>query len=237
MKGRDIGFAGSPVIFRHRSCGQLVAAVNKDGFIYVWRATKVAAGTLFRLRLSNPTNAAPLLSQPAYSGLTGAIYVATPGRLVRVDVTRRCRGRVTWGKRVGNGLFNGSPTIAGDTVWLAENAIGGSSLLGFDARTGVNRFRAKLGGPTYVAPTVVGDRIFLPNYNGGVQGFVLDSARARTVGTDRAPCPSTVASPTDCTAGRAVRTASTRATTEGARGAWSIRATRFASPACRRRQG
>ena len=189
MKGRDIGFAGSPVIFRHRYCGQLVAAVNKDGFIYVWRATKVAAGTLFRLRLSSPTNAAPLLSQPAYSGLTGAVYVATPGRLVRVDVTRRCRGRVTWGKRVGNGLFNGSPTIAGNTVWLAENANGGSSLLGFDARTGVNRFRAKLGGPTYVAPTVVGDRIYLPSYNGGVQGFVLDSARARTVGTDESPLP------------------------------------------------
>ena len=38
MKGRDIGFVGSPVIFRHRFCGQLVAAVNKDGFLYVWRA-------------------------------------------------------------------------------------------------------------------------------------------------------------------------------------------------------
>ena len=189
MKGRDIGFAGSPVIFRHRFCGQLVAAVNKDGYVYVWRAEKVAAGTLFRLRLSNPTLAAPLLSQPAYSPLTGAVYVATPGRLVRVDVTRRCKGRLTWGKRVGSGLFNGSPTIAGNTVWLAENAIGGSSLLGFDARSGRNRFRARLGGPTYVAPTVVGDRIYLPNYNGGVQGFVLDWGRSRIVGADETPLP------------------------------------------------
>jgi hypothetical protein len=189
MKGRDIGFAGSPVIFRHASCGQLVAAINKDGFIYVWRATRVAAGTLFRLRLSNPTHAAPLLSQPAYSPLTGAVYVATPGRLVRVDVTRRCKGRLTWGKRVGSGLFNGSPTIAGNTVWLAENAIGGSSLLGFDARTGANRYRSRLAGATYVAPTVVGDRIYLPTYIGGVQGFVLDSGRARLVGSDETPLP------------------------------------------------
>jgi hypothetical protein len=187
MKGRDIGFAGSPVIFRHRFCGQLVAAVNKDGFIYVWSAPSVAAGTLFRLRLSNPTNAAPLLSQPAYSPLTGAIYVATPGRLVRVDVDRRCKGRVTWGKRVGSGLFNGSPTIAGNTVWLAENSIEGSALLGFDARSGANRYRSRLAGATYVAPTVVGDRIYVPTYIGGVQGFVLDSGRARTVGADWTP--------------------------------------------------
>jgi DNA-binding beta-propeller fold protein YncE len=189
MKGRDLGFAGSPVIFRHRFCGQLVAAINKDGFIYVWRAPRVRAGTLFRLRLSNPTHAAPLLSQPAYSPLTGAIYVATPGRLVRVDVNRRCKGRVTWGKRVGSGLFNGSPTIAGNTVWLAENAIGGSALLGYDARTGANRYRSRLAGPTYVAPTVVGDRIYLPTYIGGVQGFVLDSGRARIVGTEETPLP------------------------------------------------
>jgi outer membrane protein assembly factor BamB len=189
MRGRDIGFAGSPVLFRHVSCGDLVAAVNKDGFIYVWRSTNVAAGTLFRLRLSNPTQAAPLLSQPAYSARTGAIYVATPGRLVRVDVDRRCKGRVNWGRRVGSGLFNGSPTIAGNTVWLAENAIGGSSLLGFDARTGRNRLRIALGGPTYVAPTIVGDRLYLPNYTGGVQGFVLDSGRARIVGADETPIP------------------------------------------------
>jgi PQQ-like domain len=189
MRGRDIGFAGSPVIFRHAFCGDLVAAVNKDGFIYVWRATRVAAGTLFRLSLSSPTVATPLLSQPAYSPRTGAVYVATPGRLVRVDVTRRCKGRVTWGKKVGNGLFNGSPTIAGGIVWLAENANRGTSLLGFDARSGARRYRSWLGGPTYVAPTVVGDRLYVGTYTGGVQGFALPSGLQRPVGGGESPLP------------------------------------------------
>ena len=189
MRGRDIGFAGSPVIFRHQLCGDLVAAVNKDGFIYVWRATNVAAGTLFRLRLSNPTTSAPLLSQPAYSPRTGAVYVATPGRLVRVDVTQRCRGRVTWGRAVGNGLFNGSPTIAGDIVWLAENANRGTSLLGFDALSGARRYRARLAGPTYTAPTVVADRLYLGTYIGAVQGFALSSGLHRPVGGGESPLP------------------------------------------------
>ena len=178
----DLDFVGSPVIFRHAVCGELAGVLNKDGFIYVWRTAKVKAGTLFMLRLARPTLAAPLLSQPAYSPLTGALYVATPGRLVRIDVDRRCRGRVTWSKRVGSGLFNGSPTVAGRTVWLAENAVGGSALLGFDARTGANRFRTALAGPTYVAPTVVGDRIYVGTYTGGVQGFALRSGLNRPVG-------------------------------------------------------
>jgi hypothetical protein len=189
MRGIDIGFAGSPVLFRHQVCGDVVAAVNKDGFIYVWRATNVAAGTLFRLRLSNPTTSAPLLSQPAYSPRTGAVYVATPGRLVRVDLTSSCRGRVTWGRKVGNGLFNGSPTIAGDTVWLAENANRGTSLLGFDARSGASRYKARIAGPTYTAPTVVGDRLYVGTYIGAVQGFALSTGFERPVGAGLSPLP------------------------------------------------
>jgi PQQ-like domain len=185
----DLDFVGSPVLFPHRSCGELVAVLNKDGYLYAWRSARLRAGTIFRIRLSNPRRAAPLLTQLAYSPLTGALYASTPSRLVRMDVDSRCKGRVRWSRRVGSGLFNGSPTVAGNTVWLAENAIGGSALLGFDARTGRNRFRAALGGPTYVAPTVVGDRLYLPSYNGGVQGFVLDSARAQIVGKDESPLP------------------------------------------------
>jgi hypothetical protein len=186
---QDLDFVGSPVVFPHSSCGELVAVLNKDGSLYAWRSERVSAGTVFRLGLSNPTRAAPLLTQIAYSPLTGALYVSTPSRLVRVDVNKRCKGRVRWSRRVGSGLFNGSPTVAGNTVWLAENANGGSALLGFDARTGRNRFRARLGGPTYVAPTIVGDRLYVPGYNGGMQGFVLDSGRARTVGTGETALP------------------------------------------------
>lgn len=185
----DLDFVGSPVIFRHAICGELAGVLNKDGSLYVWRTAKVRVGTLFSLRLASPTLAAPLLSQPAYSLLTGALYVSTPSRLVRIDVDRRCRGHVTWSKRVGSGLFNGSPTIAGQTVWLAENAVGGSTLIGFDVRTGANRFRAALAGPTYVAPTVVGDRLYLGTYTGGVQGFALASGLARTVGADESELP------------------------------------------------
>jgi PQQ-like domain len=178
----DLDFVGSPVLFTHGSCGELAAALNKNGFLYVWRTRRLAAGPLFSLRLSKPTLAAPLLSQAAYSPRTRALYVSTPSLLVRVNVTGKCRGRLAWSRRVGNGLFNGSPTIAGDTVWLAENSIGGSALVGLRATSGADRYRARLAGPVYVAPTVAGERIYAPTYTGGVQSFALASALARQSG-------------------------------------------------------
>ena len=181
-KKEDLDFVGSPVLFQRAACGQLAAALNKNGFLYVWRLGRLGAGPLVTLRLSKPTLAAPLLTQAAYSPRTGALYVSTPSRLVRVDLDRRCRGRVKWGRKVGSGLFNGSPTLAGDTVWLVENAFEGSALVGVRAGNGVVKYRAKLAGPAYVAPTVVGDRIYVPTYNGGLQSFGLASALQRRTG-------------------------------------------------------
>ena len=228
----DLDFVGAPVIFTHPSCGELVAVLNKDGYLYAWRSERVSAGTIFRLRLS--TRAAPLLTQLAYSPLTGALYASTPRSLVRVDVDSRCKGRVRWSRRVGSGLFNGSPTIAGNTVWLAENAIGGSALLGFDARSGRNRFRAALGGPTYVAPTIVGDRIYVPNYNGGVRASLSPPGSSGRSAPGRARSPSTGASPVRSTVGSAGRTACTRPRTVELRGGSSTRGARSASPGSRR---
>src|SRR4029453_11459845 len=62
----DLDFVGSPVLFRSASCGELAAALNKNGSLYLWRTRSVAKGPVSRLRLSNPTLAAPLLSQAAY---------------------------------------------------------------------------------------------------------------------------------------------------------------------------
>ena len=178
----DLDFVGSPVLFQHGPCGELAAALNKNGWLYLWRTSRLNAGPVSSLRLSRPTLAAPLLSQAAYSPRTGALYVSTPGRLVRVNVDGKCRARAAWSRKVGSGLFNGSPTIAGDTVWLVENANAGTALVAFHATSGAPRFKARLAGPSYVAPTVAGNRIYVPTYTGGVQGFALASVLGRQSG-------------------------------------------------------
>ncbi|HSL65946.1 MAG TPA: hypothetical protein VK874_14935 [Gaiellaceae bacterium] len=42
----DADFVGSPVLFTPSGCGELVAALNKNGTLYVWRSDAVAAGTV-----------------------------------------------------------------------------------------------------------------------------------------------------------------------------------------------
>ena len=236
MRGRDIGFAGSPVIFRHRVCGDLVAAVNKDGYIYVWRATQVAAGTLFRLRLSSPTAAPPLLSQPAYSPRTGALYVATPGRARSRRRHEPLPGARDVGKRRSATASSTARRRSPETlVWLAENANGGTSLLGFDARSGANRFRAALGGPTYVAPTIVGDRHLrseLQRRCPGLRARLRAPAAGRRRGEPAARAQELLQSAQRL--GRAGRTACTRPRTVALRGGSSTRGARSASPGSRR---
>src|SRR5262245_26322026 len=186
---KDLDFVGSPVLFRRSPCGELAAVLNKNGFLYVWQSAKVRAGPVSTLRVVPRRSDAPLLTQLAMSPRTGALYVSTPGAIVRVDFDRRCRAKVKWSRPLGSGFFNGSPTVAGDTVWLVENALGGSSLVGYDARSGVRRFKSELAGPAYTAPSVVGDRMYVATYIGGVQGFSLASDLSRTVGTGETSLP------------------------------------------------
>ena len=39
----DLDFVGSPVVFQHGSCGELAAALDKNGSLY-WRTRRLAAG-------------------------------------------------------------------------------------------------------------------------------------------------------------------------------------------------
>src|SRR4029453_5957200 len=66
--------------------------------------------------------------------------------------------------------------------WPGENANAGSALVAFQATSGQPRLKVRLAGPTYVAPTVAGGRIYLPTSTGGVQGFALASGLGRQSG-------------------------------------------------------
>ena len=76
----DLDFVGSPVLFPHRSCGELAAVLNKDGYLYVWRAPGCeparSSGSDSRTR----SVGAPLLTQLAYSPLTASAVRVDAGQ-------------------------------------------------------------------------------------------------------------------------------------------------------------
>ena len=82
----DLDFVGSPVVFEHGSCGELAAALNKNGSLYLWRTRRLAAGPISSLRLSNPTLAAP-------AALAGRLLAAHAGAVRRDSGPARPRER------------------------------------------------------------------------------------------------------------------------------------------------
>ncbi|MDQ2983329.1 MAG: PQQ-binding-like beta-propeller repeat protein [Actinomycetota bacterium] len=176
----DYDFVGSPVPFMRQGCGELVAALNKNGWLYVWPADKIAAGPTSSVRVSKATLRQPLLSQAAHSPRLNALFMVSFHRIFRVDINTSCRARVAWSRRLGAGLLNSSPTVSGDTVWFVRNA-DRSTLLGIDARTGAIRFRGSLRSPVFAAPTVFRGRIYVPTWDGDVTAFRFASVTPRWV--------------------------------------------------------
>lgn len=167
--GVDLDFVGSPVVFSRAGCGELVVAADKDDQVYAWRANDVTAGPIWQLRLQpyDPEN--PLLSQLAWSSKLSSLYAVTGTQLVRIAIGPTCSARIAWTRQLGTHTENGSPTIAGKTVWFALN--GTPRLVGYDGQSGKRVFSAPLGGETVEAPTVTGNRLVVGTMSGFVEGF------------------------------------------------------------------
>jgi hypothetical protein len=168
----DFDFVGSPVPFARPGCGEVVAAFNKNGNLYVWRAGRLDDGTITSLHAAHSDAYDAVVSQLAYSPRTHALYLVTNYRLIRIDVSSRCRARVRWRRRLGAGLFNSSPTIAGGILWYVRTA-DVATLLGVDARTGRVKFHEIVGSPVYAAPTVLGRAIYAGTGSGDLDAFEL----------------------------------------------------------------
>ena len=136
VKPLDLDLTGSPLVVTPKGCGELVVTQDKDDTIYGWRAADIAAGPIWELQLQPYDANNPLLSQLAWSQPLSSLYSATGTHLVRVAIGADCRPTVAWKIPLGTITENGSPTVAGNTVWFAVNKTAGTTLNGYDATSG-----------------------------------------------------------------------------------------------------
>jgi outer membrane protein assembly factor BamB len=186
-KPLDLDFAGSPVVFDRPGCGELVVAHDKNAQLFGWRADDVDAGPLWTIDLEpfKPEN--PLLSQPAYDPARRAVFDVTGGHLVRVDIAADCSATPVWSRALGTESLNGSPTIAGGTLWYARS--GNPGLVAVDTETGFRTGLLPLPGLAVAAPTVIDGRLFLGTYTGQLVAFAADSAAQVRPGPDAIDVP------------------------------------------------
>jgi hypothetical protein len=173
---QDLDFSGSPVVIDRPGCGELVLAADKDDELYAWRSTNVAAGPIWTMALEQFDAADPFLSELAWSPALDSIFAVTGTHLDRIAVDSSCNASVAWSKPLGTATENGSPTLAGTTVWFALN--GKPTLVAYDGTTGRRLESLPLGGTTLTAPTVVDGRLLVGTFTGLVESFLDTGARS-----------------------------------------------------------
>jgi PQQ-like domain len=186
-KPLDLDFAGSPVVFDRPGCGELVVAHNKNAQLFGWRADNLQAGPIWTADLEVFDPSDPVLSQPAYDPARHAVFVVTGAHLVRVDIAADCSASVAWSRALGTNSLNGSPTIAGGTVWYSRSDK--PLLAAALATTGSEAATFPLPGLTVSAPTIIDGRIFVGTYTGQLVGFTSPYASSVPPGPDAPDAP------------------------------------------------
>ena len=152
----DFGFGSTPINFSPAGCSPLVASEGKDGALYVWQRSKLAAGPIQRLVLAFP---ATLYGSPAWDPATQRLFLTStqgydgqPSGLDALVVTKSCKLRRLWTRSLG-GQLNAIPTVANTTVLAAT---GTGKLRVYATRSGRLLAERDLHGAAFVAPIAIG---------------------------------------------------------------------------------
>ena len=179
----DDDWGSTATLFHNAAGAPLMAAPNKDGFVYAFRRDNLNAGPLWRRRIAvggpQPENADGSISSEAFG--QGRLYAA--GGRTRIGGAS-CIGAVrALDPATGNVLWQycapGSviPALAYANGFVLVGA--GNTLEALDAASGVVLYSDATDGTILGAPSVSNGRIFTSSSDGNLYAFGL-----------REPCPS-----------------------------------------------
>ncbi|HWH92655.1 MAG TPA: PQQ-binding-like beta-propeller repeat protein [Baekduia sp.] len=174
----DVDFGATPVVFTPTGCPTMVSAGNKNGNLYVERASSLASsGTAEQAIQLNPANdwlgSGGVGGVPAWDATDQMLFVSdvgpgwgtTVGGVVGLKVNADCTLSVAWSKPLGGGANpDSTPTVANGVVYVGEGNTG--KLAAFDAKTGASLWTSTGGGAAYAAPIVANGTVYQGIWNG-----------------------------------------------------------------------
>jgi hypothetical protein len=173
----DFGFGSTPIVFKSKVCGAMVAAEGKDGALYLWQEAKLAAGPVQRLVVAFP---ATLYGSPAWDPLTQQLFLTTsqgysgvPGGLSALTLTKACKLRRVWTKSLG-GQLSAIPTVANNTVVVAT---GTGKLRVYAAASGKLIASREVRGAVFAAPIAIGRDVAVVTWTSKLMVFRLPPAK------------------------------------------------------------
>ena len=203
----DMDFGATPIVFQPTGCPLLVAAVNKDGHLYVLRADDLAAGTATSLQAIalndayDGAGAGGLTGIPAFWPGGNMLFVTAGGPGINgikagvvgltVSAAPACSLQPTWSVSLPAALDQppSPPTVANGIVFVGSGLNGG--VHAFDPATGTelwNSGTAISGGATFAAPTIAAGTLYVGSWN-GFGGADAGTVRAFALGAAPPPPP------------------------------------------------
>jgi outer membrane protein assembly factor BamB len=200
----DLDFGSTPLVFKPSGCPTMLAAGNKNGTLYVFRAPDLESdGQPLQSLALNAANdwlgSGGVGGTPAYWAGGRMVYVADAGAglpgiaagIVGLSVREDCTLQVAWSQPIGgNTQPNSTPTVANGVVYLGEG--NGGRVHAFNALTGAKLWDsgANAAGATYAAPIVADGKLFAASWDGfgvGNAGTLRAFAPGAGGGTGGAP--------------------------------------------------
>jgi len=181
----DMDFGATPILYQPTGCPTMVAAVNKDGHLYVLKADDLAASgqPTQSLALNNAFDgpgSGGLIGIPAFWPAGNMLFVTDAGPGINgvkagvVGLTANpapaCDFKVTWSVSLpvaGSDQPPSPPTVAGGVVFLGTPT--GGAVHAYDAATGTPLWDSGsliTGGATYAAPLVAFGNLYVASWDG-----------------------------------------------------------------------
>jgi outer membrane protein assembly factor BamB len=174
----DQDFGSAPLLFQPHGCPPLAAANNKDGLLYIWDRTNIAAGPRTSFIVSD--GEAAFVGQPSWSSRLQTLFDAE-ARVPKtgdkagdgIDAIKAtytgCRFLEVWRTAIGAG--NQAPSlVVGDVVFVGGGTEG---LYGLDGRTGAVLWSAPTYGERTYSPLIEARRTLFAPVGDGVRAYWL----------------------------------------------------------------
>lgn len=203
----DWDFGATPIVYQPPGCPTLVAALKKDGYLYLMKADDLAASAppIQSLALNDAFDGpgiGGLIGIPAYWPAGNMLFVTDAGPGVNgisagvvglsVNPAPACNLQVAWSlslPAVGDNQPPSEPTVANGVVFVGM--ANGGAVHAYNALTGAelwNSGGAIAGGATFAAPMVAAGTLYVGSWD-GYSSAAGGTVRAFVVGSPPPPPP------------------------------------------------
>ncbi|TAM72483.1 hypothetical protein EPN44_15895 [bacterium] len=184
----DADFGATPTLYQAAGCQPQLAAMNKSGVLVVYNRNAIASGPVQVIQMSPPTDSGNFIGLPAFSPVTGMLYVGVPTDLpsgiymhglAALLVQPNCTLSLAWQQVFG---VNGStvpydaprspPSVANGVVYAGDGI--GQHVRAFSAQTGALLWDSgsTIAGQTFTQPVIDG-HLFVSSYDGVLHAYGL----------------------------------------------------------------